>query len=85
MNSAEGSNTAREREAEMEIRVRASAQRTSKGYSVDATFERTGSISEEIDAREEWAIVEGIEDFCLAHLKRLMGLLESEFPKEAKE
>lgn len=65
----------------MEIRVRTSASRTSKGYSVDATFERTGSISED-GAREEQSMVEEVEYFCLAQLKRLMGLLEENFPKE---
>ena len=60
----------------IEIRVRVSASRTSKGYSTDATFECTPALG------DTGMGAEAVEDFCMAQLKRLMGLLEREFPKE---
>ena len=80
----------------MEVRVRVSATRTSKGYSVDATFEMTGPTDDKFAIDESGDIhpipapispsddrvAEVTEDFCVVHLKRLMRLLEAEFPKE---
>jgi len=66
----------------MEVRVRASASRTSKGYSVDSTFELGGPLGVGVGLTEAKGLGEGAQDFVLAQLKRLMGLLEAEFPQE---